>query len=256
MKAVNPSDGIMLPVIYGQVGPKIIETGAIDLSHLQRGYQENGQILSDQELEILTHGSQKSISVKRQNAAFLVQIFWAIGLTNRNPILEQGSIRADGVILEEISSIHGWKLSQKTAIELFSKGNIVSLSPDQQSRVEEVAMAIYLPCCDNPALFAECSHGMAMLGLLEVMGSQGASIDAMFSVAKQGSAFWFPQQTLEKAIFMVATQLKDYSGVDARTIVSSDYSSGKGFQPLHQWLSNKGMLKDEGNDPIGCVDNK
>jgi hypothetical protein len=154
-KAVNPSDGIKLPVIYGQVGPKLIETGAIDLSHLQRGYQENGQILSDQELEILTHGSQKSISVKRQNAAFLVQIFWAIGLTNRNPILEQGSIRADGVILEEISSIHGWKLSQKTAIELFSKGNIVSLSPDQQSRVEEVAMAIYLPCCDNPALFAE-----------------------------------------------------------------------------------------------------
>jgi hypothetical protein len=97
---------------------------------------------------------------------------------------------------------------------------------------------------------------MAMLGLLEVMGSQGASIDAMFSVAKQGSAFWFPQQTLEKAIFMVATQLKDYSGVDARTIVNSDFSSGKGFQYLHQWLSNNGMLKDESNDPIGCVDNK
>jgi hypothetical protein len=243
-------------VIYASIGPKLIESGTIDLARLQLDYQKNGWTLSNQEIEILKHDSQEPISISQKNKDFLFRLFWAIGLTNQNTILDSESIHANGLKLEDMSSITAWKLSQKPALALFSKENIVSLSPEQQSRVEEVAKVVYLPCCDNPALFADCSHGMALLGLLELMGSQDASTDAMFSAAKQVSAFWFPQQTLEKAIFMIATQLKDYSSVDARTIVSSDYSSGKGFQHLHQWLSNNGMLKDESNDPIGCVDNK
>lgn len=92
-----------------------------------------------------------------------------------------------------------------------------------------------------------------MLGLLELMGSQGAGVDAMFIAAKQANAFWLPQKTLEQAIFFIATQLKDYANVDARTILSARYSSARGFHQLHQWLANNGMLLDESSKPIDCL---
>lgn len=246
---INPANGFQLPVIYASIGPKLIESGTIDLARLQLDYQRNGRTLSNQEVEILTRGSQEPIIISQENKDFLFRVFWAMGLTNQNTILDSESMHANGLQLEDMSSLSAWKLSQKPAVELFSSGNIVSLSPDQQSRVKEVARAVYLPCCDHPALFADCSHGMAMLGLLELMGSQGASTEAMFTAAKQVSAFWFPQQTLEKAIFMIATQLKDYPDADPQIIVGSDYSSAKGFQQIDLWLAKNGMLKDE-NKPL------
>ncbi len=254
MKVINPANGFQLPVAYASIGPKLIESGTIDLARFQLDYQKNGWTLSNREIEILTHGSQEPITISQKNKDFLFRLFWAIGLTNQNTILNRETIQANGLKMEDMSSISAWKLSKKPALELFSRGNIVSLSPDQQSRVEEIARAVYLPCCDNPALFADCSHGMAMLGLLELMGSQGASTDAMFSAAKQVSAFWFPQQTQEKAIFMIATQLKDYSAVESRTLLSADYSSAKGFQQLHQWLATHGMLKDDSDNLVNCSD--
>lgn len=57
-------------------------------------------------------------------------------------------------------------------------------------KVEEVAAAVYRPCCNNHTPFPGCNHGMAMLGLLELMAPQRASADEC-SV---------PQQTLETTI--------------------------------------------------------
>lgn len=252
MKAVNPAEGFTLPIQYGKVGTRLVESGVIDLNRLRLFYQKDRQALSDQDLEMLTQGSQESVSINQQNADFLEKLFWAVGLANQNIILDQGSIRANGSKLESISSIKDWKLSLSPAIGFFSRVKILNLSPDQQARVEDVAKAVYLPCCDNPAIFPDCSHGMAMLGLLEWMGAQDVSADAMFSAAKQVSSFWFPQQTLEKAIFIFSTQIKNFSDVDSHIIMSSEYSSAKGFQQLDQWLAKNGMLKDEGSNPINC----
>jgi hypothetical protein len=254
MNRINPSGGFQLPVVYGQVGPELLRTGSIDLSTLKELFGKNGTTLSDQEIKVLIQGSQDAIMINRQNAAFLVNLFWAIGLTNQNPILDQGQSWTRGGKLEDVPSISGWKLSQMPAVEWFAKEKILPLSPTQQKRFEEVARAVYMPCCENSVLLPDCSHGMAMLGLLELMGSQDASVDAMLLAAKQANAFWFSQQTLEQAIFMIATQLKDYATVDARSILSASYSSAKGFQQLHQWLANNGMLIDESNNPIDCLD--
>jgi hypothetical protein len=253
MNAINPPEGFQLQIVYGQVGPHLLATGSIDLSALQQLYRGNGQTLSDQELKILTKGSQEAITINRQNASFLLKLFWALGLTNQNPILGQELIQTKEEKLEGVSSISGWKLSLKPAITLYSKEKILLLSPNQQRRVEQVARAVFLPCCDNPVYLPDCSYSMALLGLLELMGSQDASEETMFIAAKHTNAFWFPQQTLEQAIFLIATQLKNYSNVDARTILSDSYSSARGFQRLHQWLAKNGMLIDERHWPLDCL---
>jgi hypothetical protein len=93
---------------------------------------------------------------------------------------------------------------------------------------------------------------MAMLGLLELMASQGASADEMFTAAKYINAFWFPQQTLELAIFFKAGQGLDFAEVNGRQIVGGNFSSGAGFQAVHQWLANNGLLEKVPNDGSGC----
>ena len=58
---------------------------------------------------------------------------------------------------------------------------------------------------------------MAMLGLLELMASQDATLDEMLEAAKYVNAFWYPQQTLEQAVYFLKTEGKAYQDVDARS---------------------------------------
>ncbi len=141
------------------------------------------------------------------------------------------------------ASTGGWTLGTKAPQALYASTLLIALSPEQQARLEEVASGVYRPCCNNPTLFPDCNHGMAMLGLLELMASQGASADQMFAAAKYVNAFWFPQQTLEMAKFIQAQQGKDFSQADARQIVGNTFSSGSGYQSVHKWLADNGLLE-------------
>ena len=239
--AVNPPNGVTLPVQYGQMGPKLLEAGVIDVSALK---QQTGQALTDQDLEILTQGSQEAVVIDQQNASFLLNLFGGLGLANQNPIFDKAPIH---------EALY-WTLGRKPGSDLFSSTAILKLSPDQQARVEEVAKAVYRPCSDAAALSPDNKYSIAMLGLLELMASQNVSSAGMFSAAKQVNAFWFPKQTLEQAIFFVATQLQDYANVDARLIVSRAYFSASGFRQLHQWLKDNAMLGDEPEQEPNCKD--
>ncbi|KAF0111987.1 MAG: Uncharacterized protein FD147_501 [Chloroflexi bacterium] len=250
---INPQGGFIIPVMYDDVGPKLLAAGAIDLNTFEQLYQQSGQPLTEQEIEILTKGSQNQIVITSENAHFLLNYFWALGLTNKNPLLDNGPIQeaSDGKI-DRFASTGGWTIGAKPVNELFSSSAIISLSAEQQARVEEVAKAVYRPCCDNPTHFPDCNHGMAMLGLLELMASQNATTEEMFLAAKYINAFWFPQQTLEQAIYFKATENKNYEDVDAKLIVGQQYSSGSGFQNKHQWLSQNGLLEQSSKSGNNC----
>jgi hypothetical protein len=84
---------------------------------------------------------------------------------------------------------------------------------------------------------------MAMLGVLELMASNGASADEMFEAAKYINAYWFPGQTLETAIYLQSTENIDFASADARLIVSERFSSGSGAGRVHQELQAQGLLK-------------
>ena len=251
---VNPKAGYTLPVSYGDLGPQLIKTGVVDYDAFVNVMTAGGDTLSDRQMEILSTGSDEPVVITAENAHFLLNFFWAVGLANRNSILTQGAMvqYSDGQI-DRFASTGGWTLANKPITELYASLELIPLTPEQQARVEEVAGAVYRPCCNNHTLFPDCNHGMAMLGLLELMASQGASTDQMFEAAKYVNAYWFPQQYLETAIYLKANQNVEFSDAEPRLVVSDQYSSSSGAGRVHQSLQDTGLLKQAPGTGGSCA---
>jgi hypothetical protein len=54
------------------------------------------------------------------------------------------------------ASTGGWTIGAKPATALYSSTPIITLTPEQQARLEEIASAVYRPCCDNHTAFPAC----------------------------------------------------------------------------------------------------
>jgi hypothetical protein len=253
IQQVNPPEGYELPASYGDLGPRLLDAGVIDYDAFAAIYENSGSPLPPGQIEILTRGSDASVVINQANAHFLLNLFWAVGLANRNAILTEGPmVENGGGRIEGFASTGGWGLAAKPVAELYAGLDLIPLTPEQQARVEDVAAEVYRPCCDNPTLFPDCNHGMAMLGLLELMASQGASVDGMFEAARYVNAFWFPQQTLETAIYLQAHQGADFSDADPRLVVGRDFSSGSGAARVHQAVLGSGLLPQAPGGQSSC----
>ncbi len=253
MEQINPPEGYPLPGKFGMVGPDLLAAGAINYKQFLGVYAKAGQPLTEAQVEILLEGSEAQVVITRENAYFLLNFFWALGLTNQNQILTKGPLMAGGKEkLGGFASTGGWTIGSKSPVKLYASTAILHLNQEQQKSLEEVASAVYRPCCNNPTHAPDCNHGMAMLGLLELMASQEASIDEMFDAAKYVNAFWYPQQTLEIATLFKANNQLEFAQIDARKLVGREYSSGSGFQAVHQWLSTNGLLEQAPNSGGSC----
>jgi hypothetical protein len=84
------------------------------------------------------------------------------------------------------------------------------------------------------------------------MAAQNATPNEMFAAAQYVNAFWYPQQMLEVATFFKAAQNVDFIQADARQVVSNKYSSGSGFQTVHQWFVTNGLLELAPNSGGSC----
>ena len=251
---VNPQDGYTLSVSYGELGPQLIESGVINYDAFAAIYKNSGNPLSVEQIEILKNGSDKDIVITAKNAHFLLNFFWAVGLANKNSILTDGPmVQNSGGQIERFASTGGWTLASKPITELYASMDLIPLTPEQQELVEEVAAAIYRPCCNNHTLFPDCNHGMAMLGVLELMASQGAGADEMFEAAKYINAYWFPQQTLETALYLQLNQQIDFASADARLVVGNQLSSASGAGMVHEDLQAKGLLKQAPDQGGSCA---
>ncbi len=240
---INPPDGYELPIRYGDFAPKLVAAGVIDFAQFVKLYQEIGSPLSEQQIAILTKGSDDSIVIDKENQHFLLNLFWALGLADQNKILTDGPMMSNGKDqVVNFASTGGWTIASRPVVELYASLPILTLTNEQQKRLEEVAAGVYRPCCDNPTHFPDCNHGMAMLGLLELMASQGASVGEMFEAAKYVNAYWFPQQALELAVLLKTAKNVDFAQFDAPQVVGQQLFSGSGFQAVHQWLAQNGKL--------------
>ncbi len=243
MKEVNPPDGYTLPVKYGDLGPRLIQGGVINYDAFAGVFQSGGDPLTAEQAQILRQGSDHPMVITAQDAHFLLNFLWAVGLANRNSILTAGPmVQASGGRIDGFASTGGWTLGTKPVTELYASMDLVQLTDEQQKRLEETASAIYRPCCGNPTIFPDCNHGMAMLGLLELMASQDASTEEMLTAAKYVNAFWFPQQALEAAMYLKADSRLDFAQADPRLVVGIDMFSGEGAQRVHAALSSQGLL--------------
>ncbi|MEW5956694.1 MAG: hypothetical protein AB1801_03145 [Chloroflexota bacterium] len=160
---ISLPDEYSLPVAYGDLGPRLLEAGAIDDDQFSQVYEQAGQPLSPEQRAILTAGSAAPVVINRDNAYFLLNFFWAAGLAAQ-----------------------------------------------------------------------------------DVSGAE------MFEAAKYLNAFWFPQQTYELALAFNQGQGLAFAEVDARELVSANFSSSTGFRAVHQWLADNNLLQQAPGGGNSC----
>lgn len=251
---VSLPDEYTLPAAYGDLGPRLLKAGAIDYDLFTQVYQEAGQSLTPEQLAILRAGSGAAVAINADNAYFLLNFFWAAGLVNQNRILTEGTMMQYGgqEKIGSFASTGGWTIGGKPVTDLYASTPLFNLTGEQQVRLEEVANAVFRPCCNNPTSFPDCNHGMAMLGVLELLASQDVSVEEVFEAAKYLNAFWFPRQTYELALAFNQGKGLDFAETDARELVSANFSSSSGFQAVHQWLAENNLLEQVPNSGNSC----
>ena len=250
---INPVKGFNLNVKYGDLGPKMIASGAIDLDKFKEIYDKGSQPLTKEQLEILTKGSDKLINIDRDNSYFLLNFFWAVGLNNKSKVLDEGDIVKYGEgQVGNFASTGGWSLASGDPMNYYSKEALINLNAEQEALVQKVASNIYRPCCNNSTAFPDCNHGMALLGVLQLMAGNGATEDQMFEASKYINAYWFPSNYYDLALYFKNKEGKKFSQVPATIILGKDFSSSSGWQVAKQWLINKGIVEQPPKTGGGC----
>ena len=250
---VNPKEGYTINAKYGNIGYQLVKSGAIDFDKFKKLYDQSGTPLTKEQLQVFTkEGLDKPIKIDRNNAYFLLNLFWAFGLTNNNPIITQGQItQYSNVPINSFASTGGWTIAKKPLEDFMAKLNLAPLSKKQQDLLQQVAENVYRPCCGNSTAFPDCNHGMALLGVLELMAANGASERELYDAAKYFSAFWFPSQMMDVATFFMVTENKDFKDVDPKLAVSAQLFSGQGWSGLKAWLDKNLNLGTKQLTPKG-----
>jgi len=243
---ISLQNGVELPVKWGDAGVKMIEAGVIDKTKFENLYAGRGG-LTEIDQKLLNDNNNGNLVINSENSGVILNMLWAFGLGNKNSILENGPMmdkQYGGA--GNFASTGGWSLSNGKAMDHYSMHSFVTLTSEQQALVERVAKNIYRPCCNNSTYFPDCNHGMAMLGLLELMASQGVSEVDMYKFALKVNALWFPD-TYEAIKIFVTSQGIDWNTVDPKKILGAEYSSASGYQKV---LSQIKPQEQKGG--VGC----
>ncbi len=226
---IAPPQGTELPVKWGGLGKKMVEAGVIDGEKMKEIYEKRGG-LSEEDKNIIFGDNNGNLVITPKNSGLILNMLWAFGLANKNEILEKGPMQNYGGA-GKFASTGGWSLAKGSAMNYYSRFEFVKLTPEQQSLVEKVSKNIYRPCCDNSTYFPDCNHGMAMLGFLQLMASQGVSENDMYRAALALNSYWFPDNYATIAKYFKQKGV-DWDKVDAKNVLSEEFSSGSGYQNI------------------------
>ncbi|KKQ34234.1 MAG: hypothetical protein US50_C0056G0002 [Candidatus Nomurabacteria bacterium GW2011_GWB1_37_5] len=229
-QAVLPEQ-IVLPIRWGDLGKKMSDAGVIDAEKFEKLYESRGG-LGVVERKMLYETNNGEIIMTPENSGIILNMLWAFGLGNKNEILERGPMMDPNYGgAGNFASTGGWTVARGDAMDHYSMHKFITLTADQQTLVEKVSQNIYRPCCGNSTYFPDCNHGMAMLGLLEILASQGMSEEDMYKIALRVNSYWFPDTYLTIAQYMQKKGVA-WDDVDPKEMLSAEYSSGSGFRQI------------------------
>src|SRR3989338_8183473 len=239
-------DKYMVPIAIVVAG--VMVAGAMVYNNGNRSLQaqatknsavQNGQaILSDcgnilpieaEEKMLATLVANGSIDPSKLSQVTELNLLWAYGLANKNQVLESGPImdpRYGGPT--NMASVGGWTVTTGSVVDHYNKHTLATLTPGQQALVEKIAKGIYRPCCNNSTHFPDCNHGMAMLGLLEYLASQGATEVEMWNAAIIANMTWFPDQYQTIGQYLKQKGV-DLENINPQELLGAEYSSGSGY---------------------------
>ncbi|HEY4478582.1 MAG TPA: hypothetical protein VI775_01940 [Candidatus Paceibacterota bacterium] len=247
-EAVTPSSGVILPVSWNDLGAKLASVGVIDTDRFKAIYDQRGVFTSEYN-NLLFGKNHGKLKITNENAGYLLNLFWALGLANKNPILDSGEMmdKTYGGA-GNFASTGGWTIAKGPAMDHYSRHTFFVLTEEQQSLVEKISKGIYRPCCNNSTHFPDCNHGMAMLGLLELMASQGIGEEDMWKTALAVNSYWFPDSYMTIATYMDNNKGIKWKDVDSKEILGSDYSSKSGYTRIASQITLPDSIQGGG----GC----
>lgn len=235
-KRVVPEEGYTVDINWGDTGVKLVQAGGIDMAKYNQNYSgsEYAELLS-----YLTENKNSNITINQDNAYFWVNTLWALGLTQQSDVLTKGIMGTEYKDrVGSFASTGGWTLGSRDAVSLYSSAKIINLTQKQQDLVAKVSANIYRPCCGNPTSFPDCNHGMAILGLLELMASQGATEEQMYEASLAFNSYWFSTTYVDLAYYFQAEKGLQWDEVDPKLALSAEYSSAPGYQAIKKQIQN------------------
>ena len=231
-------EAVKLPAVWGDLGAQMIAAGVIDRTKFEALYARRGGLTEDDE-RLLQGNSTGRLVVTRENAGFVLNLLWGVGLSNKNSILEKGQMANPSYGgADRFASTGGWTLAKGDAMKHYSAHPFITLTPTEQAMVESVSGNIYRPCCNNSAIFPDCNHGMAMLGLLELLASQGVTEEQMYKAALEMNRFWFTNQ-YDAIDRYLKSKGRVPSEVSPKDILGKEYSSASGFARVSSELKGE-----------------
>lgn len=236
VEQVAPSTGITIRVRWGDMGQRLVATGAIDISNFLSLYGT----LNNEQLEILQGDTLEQITLTPANIQFWTNVLWSLGLTQESKVLTEGPMkqREAEIPLGNYASTGGWILGSKPAIELYNSTRLIALTPEQDAMIYRVAEHLYRPCCGNSTAYPDCNHGMAVLGLLALMAAQGATEAELYKAALTFNSYAFVGTYVTMAAYFDQSGVY-WSEVDPVVVLGFDYSSA---QAAHQIAARVGAI--------------
>lgn len=230
-------EAIAMPQKWKEINEELIKEGVIDDAKFEMIYASRGGMSADMK-SMMAGDTQGDAVINEDNASFALNLLWALGLANKNAILEQGPMVAKeyGGDAGKFASTGGWSLAKGDPMDHYSMHSFISLTSEQQELVERVAKGIYRPCCNNSVYFPDCNHGMAMLGFLELMASEGADEKELYRSALALNSFWFPD-TYETIYSYLNLKGIDPESVEPEILLGKTFSSASGYRTILQQVS-------------------
>jgi len=225
---VLPQEGFTLPISWGDIGPKLIALGVIDADKFEKGVRPTYE-----QKKILREGGDIPIKIDMKNGQFVVDMLWALGLAQKSIVYTEGPLGKEFADRKgNFASTGGWTLAKGEAVSYLNRFDLISLTPEQQMRVGEIAKGVYRPCCGNSTWFPDCNHGMAALAAIELMVSKGLSDEEVYKEVLKLNSFWFPDTYLITATYF-ARQGINWEDVSAKEALGESYSSAKGAGEIY-----------------------
>lgn len=111
LNQVLPEKGYQTKLVFGNIGRKMVQAGVIDIQKLDEIYSNRGGIPKDMK-KLLTEPSNMPILVTKENSAWLINILWPLGLSNRMLLNEQSPIAGENLATTHQQEDGHWEKSR------------------------------------------------------------------------------------------------------------------------------------------------
>ncbi len=245
---VYSARGVTLPVKWGSIPNQLVDSGALNLSFVEGSLISANQPLTNVELGMLNGTKNGNVTFNHSSALFTLYMLWAVGINNRNPIINNGPVMNYGGSPYDLASTGSYGPLGKLSLGNLS---LIGLTASQQDLVDTIASNVYRPCCNNPAMFPDCNHGAAQLGLIELMVSQGKNETQIYNALKEFNSFYYPQQYFDIAVFFNYTQGMSWNSVPANEVMGYNFSSATGYSNVYEAINSSEVLGRTGSGSEG-----